>query len=68
MSLAKLRLERGLKQTDVANELGISQATVAMWETGKSVPSFKNLRLLSELLNLSVDDICAAMQKTEKGE
>ena len=65
MSLANLRKGRGFKQKDIADKLGVAQATVAMWETGKSTPSFKNLCSLSELLQVSVNDICTAMQSKE---
>lgn len=65
MSLAKMRKDAGLTQKDVAKALGTVQATVAMWETGKSTPSFKNLCALSSLLNVSFNELCAAVNKVE---
>ncbi|OLT13031.1 hypothetical protein BJF79_03790 [Actinomadura sp. CNU-125] len=44
-TLRSLRLDAGLKQTELAQTLGVSQAMVSSWETGKAFPGsyFKEL-------------------------
>lgn len=32
------RIQAGLRQDDVAQELGVSRETIANWETGRRVP------------------------------
>ena len=63
MSFAELRKEHGFTQQSIADQLNVTQSTVAMWETGRSVPSFKTLVLLSELLSVSVDELCKALTR-----
>ena len=49
----RARVGVGLTQAAVAEALGVSQQTVARWETGRTPPS-RYLRELSELLELPV--------------
>ena len=46
--IKKLRRKLFLSQEDFANELGISYATVNRWGTGKSKPTYKNMKLIDE--------------------
>lgn len=46
--IKKLRRKLFLSQEDFANELGVSYATVNRWETGKSKPTYKNMKLIDE--------------------
>ncbi len=61
MSLAKklvsLRTQKGLTQMDLAERLNVSRQAVSRWEVGAAVPSTDNLKILSELYGVSVDDI-----------
>ncbi|WP_414645324.1 helix-turn-helix domain-containing protein [Candidatus Binatus sp.] len=41
--LRKARLDRRLFQKDAAKELGVSEAAVYNWETGKAVPSIRSI-------------------------
>lgn len=52
-----LRKLQGLTQTELADKLGVSLSSVAMWETGKRTPGFKTLNDLSELFDKSIDYI-----------
>ena len=53
----KIREKRGLTQKQLSEILMVNQSTVAMWETGKSVPRASNLLKLSNTLNCSVDEL-----------
>ncbi len=61
--IADIRRARCYTQRYLASLLGVTQSTVAMWETGKVIPSMKNLIALAEVLNVTVDDICALIKK-----
>lgn len=61
--IADMRRARCYTQSYLAARLGVTQSTVAMWETGKVIPSMKNLIALAEVLNVTVDDICASIKK-----
>ncbi len=56
-TLERLRKAKGLSQQDVGEALGISQAAVAMWETGKSKPTIDKLQKLAELFGCSIDNL-----------
>jgi transcriptional regulator with XRE-family HTH domain len=50
--LQKWRKKRGLKQTDVAKEIGVTQSTLSHLETKSDY--FKNLEKYCELLNIEL--------------
>ena len=58
-----IRKAQGFTQQYLAEQLGVCQSTIAMWETGKAVPSMKNLIKLSEVLGKSISDICTSFKK-----
>lgn len=51
--LKNRRLELGLKQTELAKQLGISKQSYFAWEKGTSQPTRANLLKLEELLQVS---------------
>lgn len=59
MSLAEklvtLRKEKGLTQMELAGELHVSRQAISRWEVGDAMPGMDNLKLLSELYEVSVD-------------
>ena len=57
MLLKKFRKERNIKQSELANMIGVSRSTVAMWESGSSQPSNEILIILSKTLNVSLDEL-----------
>ena len=46
-----------LSQEDFAKELGVSFTTVNRWETGKSKPSYKALKLIDDYCKKNTVDI-----------
>lgn len=65
MIFSEIRKNNGFSQQYLADSLGISQATVAMWETGKSVPTMKTLLKLSELFNIDIKDLYHSFSKIQ---
>lgn len=55
--LYELRHSAGLTQTDVANKVGVTNKSVSKWENGVSKPSTNALRRLSDLFNVSVEEL-----------
>lgn len=47
-SIKKVRKQDFLTQEEFAQELGVSFATVNRWETGKSIPNLKKMKLIDE--------------------
>lgn len=61
--IKKAREKRGLTQKQLSEMIMVNQSTVAMWETGKSVPRATNLLKLSNTLNCSVDELLRQSEK-----
>lgn len=55
--LKQLRKEKGMTQVKLAEALGVSKGTVAMWETGKRMPAYDVLNRLSDLFDKRIDYI-----------
>ena len=55
--LVSLRKQKGLTQMDLAEQLNVSRQAISRWEVGAAVPSTDNLKILSEIYGVSVDDI-----------
>lgn len=53
--LKQARKNAGFTQVSLAEALGVSKGTVAMWEINKREASFTTLRRVSILLSCSID-------------
>lgn len=51
----QLRLSKGFNQEEMSNALGISKSTIAMWETGKRLPSPDMFELIADYFNVDID-------------
>ena len=51
------RTALGITQEQLAAILGVTQGTVAQWETGRSHPSFDKLPKVAEALGVTVDEL-----------
>lgn len=59
MNIKKAREKAGLTQKDVAEQLGVGQSTVAMWESQVSLPRAGKLPALAKLLGCTIDELLA---------
>lgn len=57
VNIKEVREKAGLTQQDLANELGVGQSTVAMWETQKSLPRTDKLPALAKILGCTIDEL-----------
>ncbi|WP_319589380.1 helix-turn-helix transcriptional regulator [uncultured Draconibacterium sp.] len=55
--LKEIIKSRGMKQTFIAQKIGVSVVTVSNWVQEKSSPSEKHLKKLSELLQVPLKDL-----------
>ena len=53
--LKEARKESGLSQEQFAEKMNVSRSAVAKWETDKGMPDVNNLKIMAQLLNVSVD-------------
>ena len=58
--MALARKAAGLTQAEAAERLGVSQPAYARWESGAREPSNENLRAVSALFNVSLDQLLGA--------
>ena len=57
MEIKKIRESRGMLQYELANRMGVKQASVSAWGSGKAMPSAENLLKLADILECTVDAI-----------
>lgn len=53
--LKDARKQAGLSQEQLSEKLGVSRSAVAKWETDNGIPDVDNLKVISKLLNVSLD-------------
>jgi len=51
------REQAGFTQAQFAEVLGVSRQAVTKWEADRGMPDVENLKLMSERLGISVDDL-----------
>lgn len=52
-----LRKQKGLSQEELANRLNVSRQTVSKWEVGDSTPDMEKLIAISDLFEISLDEL-----------
>lgn len=55
--LKQARLKKELTQENVANILNVSRTTISNWEVGRSYPDLESIVALSDLYNISLDEL-----------
>ncbi len=63
--IARRRKYLRLTQEELAEKIGVSKSAVAKWETNGGLPDRENLRRLSEILSVSVDDLHRIIRREE---
>ncbi len=63
----EFRFKKHYSQKEVAQKIGVSEQAVSKWENGECLPDVYNLKLLAQVLRISVDSLLdTEMQKQEK--
>lgn len=60
--IKRLRQEGKLTQSELANRMGVHQATISMWETGERRPPSDKLPELAKHLGVEVGDLFGAKE------
>ena len=55
--LKELRIENGLSQQKLANELGFCNQTISFWETGSREPDLDTLLKIANYFEISVGEL-----------
>ncbi|AHA10948.1 MULTISPECIES: helix-turn-helix domain-containing protein [Bacillus] len=55
--LKQLRLQYNYTQENVAQKIGVSKQSVSKWESGKTYPDIDNLIILSDIYNVTIDEL-----------
>lgn len=56
-AITNYRKEHNLSQEQLANEIGVTRQAISKWEQEKGVPDIENLILLSDEMNISLDEL-----------
>lgn len=57
ISVPAARKEANLTQADLALSCGVSVATVANWEKGKTEPTISQAKKIAEVVGVDLDDL-----------
>ena len=63
-----LRKQRGLRQEQLAEAMGVSTASVSKWETGQCAPELTMLMELADFFEVSMDTLVGHSLKAERME
>lgn len=55
--ILKLRKEKGYSQEELAEKLDVTRQTISNWELGSTQPNPEQLKGLSKILNVSIDEM-----------
>ena len=64
--ISERRRAIGLTQKELAERLGVTNKAVSKWETGGGMPDVSMLKKLSEILEVSVDELLAGEYAEER--
>ena len=53
--IKKARIENGLTQEQLSEKMMVSRQAITKWEADKGIPDVSNLKVLAQLLNVSID-------------
>ena len=66
--LYNLRKQKGLSQEEIANRLNVSRQTISKWEVGDSTPDMEKLIAISDMFQISLDELVMDKVQTQTGE
>ena len=65
--IAKRRKRMGLTQEELAEKVGVSKSAIAKWETNRGLPDRDNLKRLSDVINVPLDEFYRLINKANAG-
>lgn len=64
--LKTIRKQIGMSQELLAEKIGVSRQAVTKWETGAGIPDIENIIAISNLFNISIDELFCNEKNTPK--
>ena len=64
--LKAIRKQTGMTQEKLAEKLNVSRQAVTKWETDAGIPDIENLRAISALFDISIDELLSNEKGAEK--
>ena len=64
--ISELRKENGFTQEQLGEKIGVSNKTVSRWETGTYLPPADTLLILSELFNVTINEILSGKRLSKE--
>lgn len=55
--LSQYREAKGYSQIEIAEKMSVTQQSVSSWEVGRTIPKPYQMKRLSEMLEVSVDEL-----------
>ena len=55
--IMELRKKSGLSQEELADKVGVARQTISKWELGETSPDIKQAKELSNIFNISLDEL-----------
>ena len=68
MNLRKKRIEKGMKQYELAEAVGLSSQAIYYYETGAREPNLETLRKLAAVLGCTLDELIGREADQGSGE
>ncbi|OQR53120.1 helix-turn-helix domain-containing protein [Bacillus sp. CDB3] len=65
-SILDYRKKNNLSQEQLANKIGVTRQAISKWEQEKGVPDIENLILLSDEMNISLDNLLKGNSNIKK--
>ena len=63
--LKELRLQKGITQAKLAEDIHISRSAVAKWENGLGLPNDESLKLLADYFGIKIEDLVSDKNTAE---
>lgn len=65
-NIKELRIKYKMSQDELASKLYVSRQAISNWECSKTYPDIDNIKMLSEIFNVTVEDIIIGNNKDDK--
>ena len=66
LRLYTMRKSRGLSQLELAEKLGVSRSTVAMWEKGAREPNIDMLEAIADVFNVPLNSLISSDKEDDE--
>ena len=63
--LIQLRKEKGLSQEELGEKLNVARQTISKWELGETTPEMDKLVQISEIFDISLDNVIKDKQEVK---